>query len=140
MKTTSILLGIGLSALGLSLTPLPAGLAAQQVGDNFTIIVPAGKLTDLKNVLVVTGKPKGATKVGDCKSGEFRFHDADLVDRGAKAAPVATEVTILIPGASGISELKPGWRIGSFRPGGKCGPGYEAFVAHIIAMEEGKPE
>ncbi len=136
MKKTSILLGIGLLGLGLFLAPLPAGVAAQQVGDNFTIIIPAGKLTDLKKVLVVTGKPKAAaTKVGDCKSGDVHFSDANLVDRDEKAAPVATEVTIIIPGASGISELKPGWRIGSWRAGGKCGPGYEAFLAHIIAME-----
>jgi hypothetical protein len=136
MNKTSILLAMGLAALALSLTLVPTGLAGQQVGDNFTIIVPAGKITDLKKLLVVTGKPKAtATKVGNCAKGAVYFSDANLVDREGKAAPVATETTIAFPGAAGFAELKPGWRIGSFRPGGKCGPGYEAFVAHIIAME-----
>ena len=136
MKKISILLGMGLAALALSLTLWPTGLGAQQVGDNFTVIVPAGKITDLKKVLVVTGKPRAAaTKVGDCKSGDVHFSDANLVDRDGKAGPVATEVTIIIPGASGISELKPDWHLGSWRAGGKCGPGYEVFLVHIIAME-----
>ena len=132
MNKISILLG----TLVLSFTLWPTGLAGQQVGDNFTIIVPAGKVTDLKKLLVVTGKPKAAaTKVGNCASGTFHFSDANLVDRDGKAAPVATEATIIIPGASGISELQPGWKVGSWRDGGRCGPGYEAFLVHIIAME-----
>lgn len=128
-------IGIALAGAALLLTAAPADVDAQQVGDNFTIIVPAGAITDLKKVIVVTGKPKAsATKVGTCRPGDVRLQDAQLVDREGKSAPVTTQLAVIFPGASGISELAPGWRIGSFRPGGKCGPGYEAFVAHLVAL------
>ena len=151
MKKTSIPLGMGLPALALALTLLPGGVAAQQLGDNATIIVPAGAITNLRQVLVVKGAPKAtATKVGDCVSGDVRFQEAQLVDRepppgrGARGSegsavekipPVATDVAIIFPGAAGFKELKTGWRLGSYRPGGKCGPGYDIYVAHIIAIE-----
>lgn len=134
-KKISILLGIGLSALTLSLCLLPAGRAAgQQVGDNFTVIVTADKLTDANSVLVVKSA-KAAKKVGDCAAKEVNFVDGELVSRDGKAAPVAVEAAIIIPGVSEIAELKPGWRVGSFRAGGKCGPGYDAFLAHVIALK-----
>ncbi len=147
MKKTSMLFGIGLLGLGLSLTLLPVSLAGQQLGDNATVIVPAGKITNLRQVLVAKGAPKAtATKVGTCGSGEVRFQDAELVDRepppgrGAagpaeKIPTVATQVAIIFPGAAGFKELKPGWHLGSYRTGGKCGPGYDVYVAHIIAIE-----
>ena len=145
MKKTSILLG----ALVLSLTLWPAGLTGQQLGDNATIIVPAGTITNLRQVLVVKGAPKAtAAKAGNCASGDVHFQDAQLVDReapprgsGAGSNPpvantsVPTEVTVVFPGASGFKELKPGWHLGSWRSGGKCGPGYDVYVAHIIAIE-----
>lgn len=110
--------------------------SARQLGDNFTVILPAGKLTNLRQVLVVTKPKPTTTKVGDCKPGaEVRFFEANLLDREGKQAPVPTEVAIVYPGASGITELKPGWRLGSWRAGGKCGPGYEAFVAHVIGLQ-----
>ena len=146
MKRISILLG----ALVLSLTLVPAGLTGQQLGDNATIIVPAGKITNLRQVLVVKSPPKAAaSKVGDCVSGDVHFQDAQLDDRepppgrgergstgpAAKIPPVATDVAIIFPGAAGFKELKPGWHLGSYRGGGKCGPGYDVYVAHIIAIE-----
>ena len=147
MKKISILLGALVFLLALS----PGGLAGQQLGDNATIIVPAGKIANLRQVLVVKGGPKTtAMKVGDCASGDVHFQDAQLVDRepppgarggrGATASytpipAVATEVAIVFPGAAGFKELKPGWHLGSYRGGGKCGPGYDVYVAHIIAIE-----
>lgn len=146
MKKILILLG----AFVLPLVLWPAGLTGQQLGDNATIIVPAGKITNLRQVLVVKGAPKAtATKVGDCGSGDVRFQDAQLVDRepppgrgergstgpAEKLPTVATEVAIVYPGVAGFKELKPGWHLGSYRGGGKCGPGYDVYVAHIIAIE-----
>lgn len=144
MKRMSILLG----ALILPLAVWPAGLAGQQLGDNATIIVPAGKITNLRQVLVVKGVPKTAANAGNCLAGDVRFQDAELVDRAApagregrgSAAPekiptISTEVAITYPGAAGFKELKPGWHLGSYRVGGKCGPGYDVYVAHIIAIE-----
>lgn len=145
MKRPSILRGMGLSALALSLAVLPASLAAQQLGDNATIIVPAGTIKILKQVLVVKGglKPT-ATKVGTCGSGEVNFQDADLVDRTAPPGrgeqppllpTVATTVAIVFPGVAGFKEFKTGWRLGSYRSGGTCGPGYDVYVAHVIALQ-----
>ncbi len=144
MKKISIWLG----ALALPLVLLSAASAGQQLGDNATIIVPAGKITNLRQVLVVKGAPKAAAaKVGDCLSGDLRFQDAELVDRDPppggrggrgsteKIPTVATEVAIIYPGVAGFKELKPGWHLGSYRSGGKCGPGYDVYVAHIIAIE-----
>jgi hypothetical protein len=118
------------------LTARPTTLAAQQVGDNFTIVVPAGAVTDLKKVLVVTGKPKAPVKVGTCAPGTFQFWDARLVDRDGKSAPVQTEVALIIPGAAGFKDLRAGWHVGSWREGGRCGPGFEAFLVHIIAIDQ----
>lgn len=145
MKRPSILLEMGLSALALSLALLPTGLAAQQLGDNATIIVPAGAIKDLRQVLVIKSAPKPtATKVGNCGSGEVHFQDAEVVDReappgrGQQPPPfptAATTVAIIFPGVAGFKELKPGWRMGSYRSGGTCGPGYDVYVAHIIAVQ-----
>ncbi|MBI3402199.1 MAG: hypothetical protein HY048_12330 [Acidobacteria bacterium] len=144
MKKMSILLGAAILPLAL----WPAGLGGQQLGDNATIIVPAGKIVNLRQVLVVKGAPKAAKKVGDCASGEVRFSDAELVDRepppgrggrggeaDQKIPTSATEVAVSYSGVAGFKELKPGWHLGSYRPGGKCGPGYDVYVAHIIAIE-----
>ena len=147
MKRISMLLG----ALVLPLALWPAGLSGQQLGDNATIIVPAGTITNMRQVLVVKGGPKAtAKKVGDCAAGDVRFQDAELVDRepppgrggrGGEAQAykpiptVATEVAIAFPGVAGFKELKPGWHLGSYRGGGKCGPGYDVYVAHIIAIQ-----
>jgi hypothetical protein len=141
MKRTSILLG----ALVLSLVSSRTDIAAQQLGDNATIVVPAGKITNLRQVLVVKGPPQAAaTKVGTCASADVHFQDAELVDREAppgraepaeKIPTVATQVAIIIPGAAGFKELKPGWHMGGYRPGGHCGPGFDIYLAHIIATE-----
>jgi hypothetical protein len=142
MKKMSILLG----AFILPLAVGSAGLVGQQLGDNATIIVPAGKITNLRQVLVVKGPPKAAVKVGDCAAGDVRWQDAEIVDRepppgrGGSGAPekiptVSTTVAITFPGVAGFKEFKPGWHLGSYRPGGKCGPGYDVYVAHIIAIE-----
>jgi hypothetical protein len=143
MKKMSIVLG----AFLLPLVLWPAGLAGQQVGDNATIIVPTGKVVNMRQVVVVKGAPKAAIKVADCADGDIRLQDAEIVDRegppgrGGRggAAPeklptVASQVAIIIPGVAGFKELKPGWHLGSFRPGGKCG-GYDIYLAHIIAIE-----
>lgn len=144
MNKTSILLG----ALVVSLTVLPTGPAAQQLGDTATIIVPTGTIKNSRQVLVVKGAPKPtASKVGNCGTGEVRWQDADLVDRaappgregrggpGEKFPTVAAQVAVSFPGAAGFKELKPGWRVGSYRDGGKCGPGYDVYVGHIIAID-----
>ncbi|MBI3264157.1 MAG: hypothetical protein HYZ58_13555, partial [Acidobacteria bacterium] len=52
-----------------------------------------------------------------------------------KIPTVATEVAVIMPGAAGFKELKSGWQVGSYRTGGKCGPGYDIYVGHIIAMK-----
>ena len=145
MRNSSLRHGPVLWALALSLTLPGTYLGAQQLGDNATIIVPAGTIKELKQVLVVKGAPKpAATKVGNCGPGEVHFQDADLVDRdpppGRGQKPpllptVATTVAIVSPGAAGFREFKPGSRVGSYRSGGKCGPGYDVYVAHVIAVQ-----
>ncbi|MBZ5560402.1 MAG: hypothetical protein LAO77_24365, partial [Acidobacteriia bacterium] len=110
MKKMSIVLG----ALILPLAVWSAGLAGQQVGDNATIIVPTGKVVNMRQVVVVKGAPKAAIKVADCADGDVRFQDAEIVDRegppgrGGRggAAPeklptVAAQVAIIIPGVTG---------------------------------------
>jgi hypothetical protein len=145
MNKTAMLFGTFVLSLSLS----PAGLAGQQLGDNATIIVPAGTIKNMRQVLVVKGAPKpAATKVGNCGSGEVHLQDADLVDRpapagragrgGASVGPFPTvpaQVAVVFPGPAGFKELKTGWRLGSYRGGGSCGPGYDVYVAHIIAIE-----
>jgi hypothetical protein len=134
------------AALALAVAAWPAPSIGQQLGDNATIIVRSGTITNLNQTLVVKGAPKAPTNVGNCARGEVRFQDALLENRegpsrGAGASkvsatsPVPMEVTIVFPGAAGFKELKPGWRLGSWRSGGKCGPGYDVYVAHIIAIE-----
>jgi hypothetical protein len=143
MKKMLILLG----AFGLLVVAAPTGLAGQQIGDNATIIVPTGKVVNMRQVIVVKSAPKTAIKVADCADGDIRLQDAEIVDRegppgrGGRggAAPeklptVAAQVAIIIPGVAGFKELKPGWHLGSFRPGGKCA-GYDILLAHIIATE-----
>ena len=143
MKKMMILLG----ALALPVVAGHAALAGQQVGDNATIIVPTGKVTNLRQVVVVKGAPKAAVKLPDCADGDVRLQDADIVDRESPAgrggrggaAPeklptVSSQVAIVIPGVAGFKDLKPGWHLGSFRPGGKCA-GYDIYLAHIIAIE-----
>ncbi|MDO8681385.1 MAG: hypothetical protein Q7R30_22940 [Acidobacteriota bacterium] len=145
MKRPSILHGMGLSALAFCLALLPTSLAAQQLGDNATIIVPSGTIKNLKQVLVVkSGLKPAATKVGNCGSGEVYFQDADLVDRAAPPGrgeqpppfpTVVTTVAIVFPGSAGFKEFKPGWRVASYRSGGTCGPGFDVYVAHVIAVQ-----
>jgi hypothetical protein len=143
MKHTLILIAFAFALV------LPMTVAAgQQVGDNATIIVPTGKIADLRQVLIVKGTPKpAATDVGNCADGGVHLQDAQLVDReppagrggrGAKGPlpTVSTEVAIVVPGVTGFKELKPGWHLGSYRPGGKCGPGYDIYLAHIIAIDD----
>lgn len=135
-----------LFALALASLSWTGRATGQQLGDNATIIVRAGAITNLNQTLVVKGGPKAPTKVGNCATGEVRFHEALLENRerpsrgsgerpAAAASSVPVEVTIVFPGAAGFKELKPGWRLGSWRSGGKCGPGYDVYVAHIIAIE-----
>jgi len=143
MKKMSIAFG----ALIVLLAVWSAALAGQQLGDNATIIVPTGKVANLRQVVVVKGAPKTAIKLPDCADGDVRLQDADVVDREGPAgrggrggaAPeklptVSSQVAIIIPGVAGFKELKPGWHLGSFRPGGKCA-GYDIYLAHIIAIE-----
>jgi hypothetical protein len=147
MKNTPIRLW----SLVLLLAFSPAAPAGQQLGDNATIIVPSGAISDLRQVLVVKGPPKPiVSRVGTCASGDVHFQEAELADREpppgrggrgstgptGKIPTKATEVAIIVPGAVGFRELKPGWHLGSYRAGGKCGPGYDVYVAHIIAIED----
>ncbi len=148
MKKGSILLAIGMSAFALSPSLLPAPLGAQEVGENLVVLLPAGKLANPGQVLVVTGKPKAATKVGTCKPGDFYAQDANVFDRQQQSvstpaegkAPTPAEVIVIDFGYrnqptqfEGI-ELAPGTRLGSFGGGGRCGPGYQVYTAHILAQ------
>lgn len=141
-------ISLRLATLAFVVAACPATARGQQLGDNATIIVRAGTITNLNQTLLVKGAPKAATTVGNCAGSEVRFQDALLENReglsrgsgpASKSAPstaaVPIEVTVVVPGASGFKELKPGWRLGSWRSGGKCGPGYDVYLAHIIAIE-----
>ncbi len=141
MKKTSILLGIRLWAVVLFLTLLPAGAAQQEVsvGDSLTILLPVGAL-ERSSIVVVTGRPKDAITVGNCKTGEFRPQDVEIVDRDGEETLATTEVIVIDlgyrndpPAFNGI-ELAPGTRLGSFRGGGECGPGYAGYTAHVLAQ------
>ena len=123
----------------LSLTLLLAS-AAQEVGESFTILLPFGALqSSSQYVVVVTGNSKDAVTVGNCWEGEFRPQDAEIVHRDGEEATVPTEVIVIDlgyrndpPPFNGI-ELALGTRMGSFRGGGQCGPGYAGYLAHVIA-------
>lgn len=137
MRKTSILLW----AVVLSLTLLPAG-AAQEVGvgDSLTILLPFGAL-ERSSIVVVTGRPKDAITVGNCKTGEYRPQAVEIVDRNGENPPTTAEVIVIDlgyrndppPSFNGI-ELAPGTRMGSFRGGGECGPGYAGYTAHVLAQ------
>lgn len=136
-RKISILLRIGLRAVVLSLTLLPAG-AAQEVGvgDTLTILLPVD--APRSSMVVVTGgTPKDAITVGNCKTGEYRSQDAEVVDRDGETI-ATTEVIVIDLGYrndpvpfNGIV-LPTGMRLGSFRGGGGCGPGYVGYTAHIL--------
>lgn len=139
MKKTSILLGMGLLTVALSLTLLPA-VAAQQAGDSLVILVPTGKLENPNQMVVVTGRPKAAIKVGTCKTGDFRAQDVNVLDRDGQKILGTAEVVVIDWGYrndpapfTGI-ELASGTRLGSMRGGGRCGPGYEGYTAHVLAQ------
>jgi hypothetical protein len=140
MRKTSILLGIGLCAVVVSLTLLPAG-AAQEVGvgDSLSILIPVGAL-ERSSIVVVTGRPKEAITVGNCKTGEYRPQDVEIVARDGGNILGTTQVIVVDfgyrndpPPFNGI-ELAPGTRLGSFGGGGGCGPGYAGYMAHILAQ------
>lgn len=145
MNKTAILLGGLVFVFALSLT----SLTAQEIGDNMTIILPVGKLTLHRQIMVVKGAPKAAKNVGNCGDGTAQFQDVEIVDRdptpgahGAEASPektptVRTEAAIIFPGFAGFKEFQTGWHLGSWHEGtgAKCGPGYEAVVGFIIAKE-----
>jgi len=141
-KTAILICGLVL-VVALSLT----SLTAQDRGDNFTIIVPPGKLTLHRQIMIVKGAPTAAKNVGNCGPGTAQFQDVEIIDRdptpgrtGAEGSPeqtptVTTQAALIWPGVKGFKEMQTGWRLGSWHDGGKCGPGYEAFVAFIIATE-----
>ena len=143
MRKTAILIGGLVFVLALSLT----SLTAQDIGDNFIIIVPAGKLTLYRQDMVVKGPPKAAVKVGNCGPGTAQFQDVEIVDRGPTPAKgrverstnltptVTTEAALILPGAKGFKDMQTGWRLSSWHVGGKCGPGYEVYTAFIVAKQ-----
>ncbi len=95
MRKTSILLGIGLCAVVVSLTLLPAG-AAQEVGvgDSLSILIPVGAL-ERSSIVVVTGRPKEAITVGNCKTGEYRPQDVEIVARDGGNILGTTQVIVV---------------------------------------------
>lgn len=148
MKKTALLFGIGLCAALLSVTLAPRS-AAQEVGENFVVLVPKAALDALPpatgrgsagaRVYVVTGSPKAPIKVGTCKTGEFRPQDVDVVDPSGKVLGKA-EVVLIDWGYrndpapfTGI-QLPLGTRLGSFGGGGECGPGYAGYTGHVYAQ------
>ncbi len=159
MKKTSILLmGLGVVALSLaSSTRLYAQRGPVQIGDTATYIVPAGVYTSPTIDLVITGPAQAPKAVGDCVTKgstitdpglvgaakmptSVAFYDADIVPRKQinnvwlEQAPTGkTTVAMIFPGYMGFTDLKQGWHIGHGRDGGKCGPGYEIFIMHVIA-------
>lgn len=137
MKKTSIVIGIGLLGAVLSLTLLPAA-AAQEVGDGLVILVPAGKVQNVNQILVVTGRAKATTKVGTCKTGDFKAQDVNIVDTDGQKVLGTSEVIVIDYGYrndpvpfKGV-ELAVGTRLGSGRNAGLCGPGWEAFTQHVL--------
>ena len=88
-------------------------------------------------VVVTGGTPKDAITVGNCKTGEYRPQDAEVVDRDGETI-ATTEVIVIDLGYrndpvpfNGVV-LPTGMRLGSFRGGGGCGPGYAGYTAHIL--------
>ncbi len=138
MRNTSVVLRIGLAAAVLSVTLLPAG-AAQEVGSSLTVLIPAGALGSARRVVVLTGAPKAAITVGNCKPGDYRPQDVEIIDRTGETPPTMAQVIVIDFGYrndpvpfNGI-ELDLGTRLGSFRGGGECGPGYAGYTAHVLA-------
>ena len=139
-------MSIRLAALVLPLVVSSVSLAGQTIGDNATLLVPVGVVTNARQVLVIKGAPKPtATKVGNCGD-DLKFQDADLVDRpdppggrGAKIIPpiptVKTQVAVVIPGVTGFTEMKVGWQMGTLGDKGVCGPGYDIKYSNLIATQ-----
>ena len=134
-----------LAALVLPLVVSSVSLAGQGLGDNCTIIVKEGTIKNNNQTIVIKSAPSATvSKVGNCDLGEVRWQDAEVVDRpsppgGRGAAPKLlptekTQVAVIVPGPTGYKEFKVGVTVGSFRDGGKCGPGYELLLAPIIAV------
>ncbi len=165
MKKTSMLLGVGLGVMALSLTS-SARLYAQtpgsgtaQLGDSFHVIVPAGAITDAATILVITGPAKPPKAVGTCTDRgsvvtdpgwvgaagmptQVAFYDADVVPRTQVdgvwregKATGKTEVAIIFPGFAGFKTLQTGWHLGKNSDKGKCGPGYDVFITAVIGGE-----
>ncbi len=139
-KKTSILLGIGLWAVVLFSTLSPTSAAQEvSVGDSLTILLPFDAL-ERSSIVVVTGRPKDAIAVGGCKTGEYRPQTVEIVDRTGESAPVTAEVIVIDLGYRNDPspfyglELAAGTRLGSFRGGGECGPGYAGYTAHVLAQ------
>ena len=141
MKKISMLRGIGLLVPILSLTLVPAG--AQEVGETYTILLPAGSVPNANRYMVVVKgmTAKAATTVGTCRAGEYRPQEVEIVDRDGEE-PTTTADMIVVdlgyrndpPPFNGIV-MTPGTRLGSFRGGGVCGPGYVGVLAHVIVGE-----
>lgn len=138
-------MSVWLVALVLPLIASSVSLAGQQLGDNATIILPTGTITNARQVIVITSAPKpAATKIGNCGD-DVKFQDADIVDRlpptsgRGPASPLVptfkSTVAIAVPGVTGFKEFKVGWKMGKLGDKGACGPGYEVKLAHIIATE-----
>jgi len=66
--------------------------------------------------------------------GEREWGDVDVT--APRMTVVIVAATVLCDrGQPALPELKPGTRLGSFRDGGLCGPGYNVYTAHVLAPE-----
>lgn len=138
-------MSIRLAALVLPLVVSAVSVAGQELGDNATVILKEGTLTNMRQMVVIKSTPAAAaSKVGNCGP-DVRWQEAEVVDRSAPAGgrgPVVppiptfkTQAAIMIPGVVGFKDFKVGVKVGSWRDGGKCGPGFNTYLAHIIGTE-----
>lgn len=140
MRTTLFLVRIGLTAVVLSLTLASAG-AAQEVigpGTSLTILIPIDALASSRQIVTLSGAPKSAITVGDCMPGEFRPQGVQIADAAGDVSATTSEIIVIEYGYrnqpvefNGLV-LELGTRLGSFRGGGECGPGYAGYVAHVL--------
>lgn len=77
----------------------------------------------------ITGPATRSAAVGNCYAGEVKFQPARLVHRHGAEPPIETEVAVLYPDNTLVPQQI---LLGSFRPGGPCGPGFQIQRGHVM--------
>lgn len=104
-------------------------------GQAMIIILPEGIDVggDRENrAIEITGPATRSAAAGNCYTGEVKFQPARLVHRMGKEEPIETEVAVLYPDNILVPQQI---QLGSFRPGGPCGPGFQIQRGHIMDTE-----